>query len=677
MTAVPLASTVSGFFTDEWERLREGTRMLSPDRYRLNQETLGRQVRRPGETRTINVPGWDDIIRLGPRYTPTPEERNAFYAEQRGRGRAQISDEARRALVDRQALINRMRSSATPDFARGIGQILTAIDNVQDMLSTVATFGRLILWTGPRLVTRLSPYLPTLAPLAGRIGARAGAYFIPGLGWIVGGADLLNYLGMLGLISTPIFGLLCAGPSNALAAGLPTWMMRCTLRQEAWRLAHGGPFGRQARADRALRVRGRLPRFTDMIEVAQTTEQLWGYGASFGGIVGLMTESAGAAFAITDGESVSINVTDAARSWNRLLHPVLGSQSAGERALTMQAARIAATAPAIHRTQDHFTDEEHTAVLLSTIVAYGVLQKAWKGLDVQAAMLEALDHEWRVPQHLDPASRELLELPGAAPLEQSAWTLPGAPTTVSGADYIEGFQPLIAKATIDFLEPRRNRPLALAYGTALVEAYETAWLLGTQDPHALHFTRSADAALAISLADSGYLINPEQGEAKLWRFWQAARDRIENKKGRTLYPEDWQHLARQHDVILIPNRGPEGTWPAEWGGAAEPMEEPEPSTATSTTTAPAPRAAAATSQRRAAAPRPDEPTTTAEPVAAPTAQRAPRAPRRAPARRTPTPAPAPQRPRDVTAAELARELRDEQPDFRMPWEGLAQRTPIR
>jgi len=539
---VPLSSTISGFFTDEWERFREGTRMLDVDRYRLYQESLGRPQRRPGETRTITIPAWDDVIRLGHRYTPTREERDAYYSEQRGRGRADISEEARRAIQDRQALMNRMRSSATPDFARGMGQILTAIDNVQDMLSTIATMGRLALWAGAR------------------VGLRA----IPGLGWIVTGADLLNYLGMLGLISTPIFGLLCAGPSRALAAGLPSWMMRCSLRQEAWRLAHGGPFGRQARADRALRMAGRLPRFTDLIEVAQTTEQLWGWGASFGGVVGLMTESAGAAFAFADGEPISVNTSHAAQSWTELLHDSLGAMSAGERALTAQAARIAATVPAIHRTQDHFTEDEHTTALIATIVAYGVLQKAWKGLDVQRAMLDALDHRWRVPVQLDAVSRELLEQPDAPLLEPPAWTLPGSPQEISGADYVEQHQPLIAQATLDYLAPRRNRPHAAAYGGMLVDAYETAWLLATQDRNALHFQRSTDAALAISLADSGYFINPEQGEAKLWPFWQAARAQLDNQRARTLYPLDWQRLAAAHQVVLIPNLGPEGTWPAEW-----------------------------------------------------------------------------------------------------------------
>lgn len=537
-----LSATMAGFFTDEWERFRQGTRMLSPDRFRLEQETLGRQQRKPGEARTVNVPGWEDVIKLGPRYTPTADERARFAAERRTGARATISDEARHALVERRALIERIRTSATPDFAKGMGQILTAIDNVQDLLSTMATFGRLVLWAG----------------------AKVGLRSIPGLGWIVLAGDLLNYLGMLGLLAVPIFGLLCKGPSQALAAGLPTWMMRCSLRQEAWKLAHGGPFGRKARLDRLQRTRGRFIRGGDLWEVAQTTEQLFGWGMSFGGLVGLMTESAGAAFALADGERVSVNVADSTRQWNRLLGPRWTEYSGGERAMLRGAARVAATAPAILRTQDHFTEQEHTEVLAMTLVALGQLHTVWKGLDVESAILEALDTEWRVPVQLSPDTAELLNELEIPPGGTSTWALPGSPARVTGAAYVELHAPLIAQALLDFLTPRRNRPEAAFYGALVVEATDAAWLLATQDRDALRFELADDHQLGVALVESGFLLSPEQGAGVLWPFWLAARARITDGPRRTLYPADWRELAAAHGVTLIANLGPEASWPPAW-----------------------------------------------------------------------------------------------------------------
>ena len=313
---------------------------------------------------------------------------------------------------------------------------------MQDLLSSVATFGRLVLWGG----------------------AKVGLHALPGLGWVVTAADLLNYLGMLGLLSTPIFGLLCHGPTKAFAAGLPTWMMRCTLRQEAWKLAHGGPFGRKARALRAYQLRGRLPTIGNLWEVAQTTEQLWGWGMSFGGLVGLMTESAGAAFAFNDGEPVSINVTDAARQWDRLLQPKFEAMSPGERLITQGAARLAATVPSIHRWQDHFTEQEHTEALAMTLVAFGVLEKLWHGLDVQSAVDAALNYEWAVPVQLTPATLDQLAQEGIGIPSGSTWVLPGGISRIRGAAYVEQHAPLIAQAMLDFLEPRRNRPEARFWG---------------------------------------------------------------------------------------------------------------------------------------------------------------------------------------------------------------------
>jgi hypothetical protein len=555
---------MAGFFTEEWERFRQGTRMLDPDAFRLEQQALGRQQRRPGETRTINVPGWEDIVKLGPRYEATRAERDAFSVERRTGQRASLSAEARHALTEQRAVMERMRTSATPDFAKGIQQILTANDNVQDLLSSMATFGRLALWAGPRLVTHLSAlHGPAGAALAS-VGAKIGLRFTPGLGWLITAADLLNYLGMIGLLSTPIFGLLCAGPTKALAAGLPTWMMRCSLRQEAWKLAHGGPFGRKARLDRAMRTRGRLPGMGNLFEVAQTTEQLWGWGMSLGGVVGLMTESAGAAFALLDGEPVSVNTADAGRQWNRLLQPRFEAMSPGERVITQGAARLAATVPSIHRTQEHFTEQEHLEALAMTLVALGHLQTVWHGLDVESALLEALDYEWAVPVQLSPTSRELLELAGGTRHAPPTWVLPGSPSYIRGADYVEGYAPLIARAVLDFLEPRRNRAEAAFYGALITEATEAAWLLATQNREALRYELADDHQLGLALAESGYLLNPTESAGALWRFWQAARLEISSGLRRTLYPADWQRLAAAHGVTLIPNLGPEALWPPEW-----------------------------------------------------------------------------------------------------------------
>ena len=75
-----LSATSAGFFTDEWTRFRDGVRQLNPDQWRLYQEAIGRKQRAVGEARTITVPGWEDIIKLGPRYETTRAERDAFYA---------------------------------------------------------------------------------------------------------------------------------------------------------------------------------------------------------------------------------------------------------------------------------------------------------------------------------------------------------------------------------------------------------------------------------------------------------------------------------------------------------------------------------------------------------------------------------------------------------------------
>jgi hypothetical protein len=546
---MPLSATMSGFFTDEWRRFMDGIRRLDPDRYRLYQAAMNRHVRAGGDVRTITVPGWEDFIKTGERRQTTREQRDAWWREQRGGPRADLDEATRRSLQQQMELIRRMRNSAAPEWAQGLGQILTAIDNIQDFLSTLATLGRLTLWGAGHL-----------GLMAGKWGIRG----IPGLGWVVTAADLLNYLGMMGLIATPLFGLLCAGPKGALAAGIPTMLMRCSLRQEAWRLAHGGPFGRKARLDRLKNVKGRLPGLGNLFEVGQTTEQLWGYGVSFGWMIGMMQEGSGALHHWGAGGSVQIEFRDSTRQWRRPWDAFWRSQSAGEQALLKQSARILATAPAIHRTQETFTDDEHLTAVAGTLAAIGHTQTMLKQIDVEAMIEDAMEERFRVPIHLDEQTADMLNQEGVELPAVNRWALPGAPVELTGAQGIQAWGPLVAQAFLEYLEPRRNTRHAQLYGAMAVEGTEAAWLLATQDRDALRWQLSEDAQLAISLADSGLFLNPNDGEGRLWALWQAARAQIVDGPRRTLYPADWRALALRYGVTLIPNLGPEAPWPPEW-----------------------------------------------------------------------------------------------------------------
>ena len=95
---------------------------------------------------TVEVPGWSEIIHIRPESTYSKEE-------QRSR---------------RIARIRRMKASPQPDVVKRISQIITHLDNAEDILSTALIIGK---------------------PLLRRLPSR----FIPVLGWILLAKDIIDF----------------------------------------------------------------------------------------------------------------------------------------------------------------------------------------------------------------------------------------------------------------------------------------------------------------------------------------------------------------------------------------------------------------------------------------------------------------------------------------------------
>lgn len=177
---------------------------------------------RPIEGFTVTLPGLDDTFHLIPEHSrPEPERR------------------ARAA-----ARAERIQASPTPEIVRGVQDILTRIDDVQDGLVTLS------------LVTRLAASRnPIYAPVAKVMAT---------------GADVLN----IGRFSqnAGLFGGTHKGSLyRALAASPRTYSsrLRSTLRT------------------------GRVnPTWGEALQVLQTTDQLFGVGLSLGAVMGAATDLA-------------------------------------------------------------------------------------------------------------------------------------------------------------------------------------------------------------------------------------------------------------------------------------------------------------------------------------------------------------------------------------------------
>jgi hypothetical protein len=647
-----LGEMLDTFFTDEWVRFTRGLAKLDPEQQRLAMLQMGQKIRQPGETATVSIPGWDEVIKLGPRYQPTTAERKTYYDSLRSGTAPAISSEAKAAMDYSMAARERIRTSAQPGYASAFGEVLTAVDNVQDFFSTVATVGRLGIWGVERAFNAIAPgATAALASEAGAAAARAAqaaafdtfetgllaairrgepvaAYLLgdelalagarraavelagevaykaafrtallglgsrlvlralPIVGWVLLASDLLNLLSLLGMLAMPAYAALCQGPAEALAAGVPAAVFKNGLKKETWKMANLNPFSRTARAARAARALGRLPSISNLLEVAQTTENLFGVGITLGGLTGMMMEGAYGIQLAASGQPVALNINSAAGAYNdpsraiatpggqglatlgARLHQLMGdrvsSQSIAELVKNQQAAITLSQAPAILRVQETFDDETHLKVMVAYAAALSTLAPQLRGLDFQALQAEMASVELEAPW---PPSVETLQWATAMghDIESTRrWWWPGGERWCTGADYVEHNYREVIQATRDWFIPHRNTVEGAFYGGLINTITEAVWLMLEDDDEFLKWSLSTDARLLASLCEAGRMVNTLAGEDRLWSLWNLARNRIEKQGDTSLQASEWDKLACQAGVQLITMLPPGSPWPEEW-----------------------------------------------------------------------------------------------------------------
>lgn len=155
-----VTDAVGGFFAAEWARFWQGYAQLSPEQQFQLEQQRAKARAKSGQQNTVSLPGWDQVIHISPAYGPTKAERDEYYAALRAKREPNISPEAQAAILTRRDTAARIASSTTPGYAQAWGQMLTAIDNVQDFTTTVATLGRLALYPA---ISALDAALPRFA----------------------------------------------------------------------------------------------------------------------------------------------------------------------------------------------------------------------------------------------------------------------------------------------------------------------------------------------------------------------------------------------------------------------------------------------------------------------------------------------------------------------------------
>jgi hypothetical protein len=197
---------------------------------------------------TVNIPGFSDVVHIIPKAQISAEERAAhLWATKRGLP-SPLTPAQIESLTYKKFRFIKALASATPSWMKTYGAVATVLDNVEDALVTVTVFGRIAVKLAPRLLGRL----------------------VPGLGWILMGADILNAVNLISW-------------GSAMTRG-------CKQLHGGWQ--EKNPFHAKAAAARTLKLNRTIPSFGEFLEIMQTTDQLFGVGLCLGGLMGIVTDTA-------------------------------------------------------------------------------------------------------------------------------------------------------------------------------------------------------------------------------------------------------------------------------------------------------------------------------------------------------------------------------------------------
>jgi len=539
---MPLDIPLAGFFGDEWQRFLDGIKGLDPRYADRLAGVTGRPGRQPGEAGTITIPGWDSVIRVGPRPQASPQEWAEYYRALR-EGRPanlpqNIKDEITRLRLMREA----MRTSNQPGWANAVGNIMTAIDNVQDLASTIATLGRLFLWAAPR------------------IGARAA----PIVGWVVLVGDLLNMMNFLGMVAMPFYAFFCDGPKNALLAGVPGAVLKGILCRQVWTTGRLNPFSRVGRAGRRIRSLGRLPSIGNLIEVAQVTDSLWGYGLSIGSIYGMAMEALFALNRENAPSGVQINTRLLTNSFGLRQRDRIRAMPEPQRQVYGQAARQLASVAPLMAVQAELDDETHLLIYTVTLVSLALAYEFFADEGTDDWIAEILAGDLTAHTALHPNIAELMQDTPAVLHGTGRFAVPTNPRTMTAEAYITYYAPAITQAAGDLFTPRRDTWPGAFVGASINTGTDWAWQLITRDAHAFHWEMSTDYKLFTTMAVDGLLIADSADEAATWAMWLELRKLVHDRGNRILESADIIDTANRHNVPLVRLLGPSAPFPPAW-----------------------------------------------------------------------------------------------------------------
>jgi len=394
----------------------------------------------------LSIPGWDDIIHLKPKPVITEEEMAEHRRRRKRKERSNLSEEQLEEVQKRRERYLRMKKSPTPDIVQSIGVVMTALDDIEDGLITAAVLGRLAVKILPRLMGR----------------------FIPVLGWALLAADIINLF--------QIMSWLPFSPTSA--------------KRTKESLTDKNPFGRVAKLKRVKKLKRVVPTFGETLEVAQTTDQLFGVGVCLGSIMGFVQDCVFGGF--KDVKHFLTSTQEGLRS--------------GQSLDVMKCSAIA------YCCMDDITDEEHSKIIVSQYMHQANLKPFLNNTNWFESAKEYSQVPIKPPRVRDPVTKYILEDAGEDPEATRRWPLKGNPEEVTLAEFVTEAFPKINDSLKGYIDRMKKTYEGYIASHCMHESlYDSLLLWEGHNPYTYDFYKrdsgESSVTIHVPLGGKSYL-NP-------------------------------------------------------------------------------------------------------------------------------------------------------------------------
>ena len=195
----------------------------------------------------ITLPGLSDIIHIGQPAPLTEEEKYYYRKKAWWTFSEKRLDEIMEMKWKKKKRYEAMLASPTPEIVQNAGSFMTALDDAQDAISTLACIGKVAVHFAPRLLSKV---------------------FAGPVGWLLTASDVINLvmaLSGMGLVPK-------------------------VRKMKAHGATSSNPFSKKAKVRLAKKLAKWKPTKGDIIQALQTTDGVFGVGISLGPIVGLVQD---------------------------------------------------------------------------------------------------------------------------------------------------------------------------------------------------------------------------------------------------------------------------------------------------------------------------------------------------------------------------------------------------